>query len=1090
VLGWASPGNAQPRPGLKAQPLNVASQVSAPKSPTSRLAKSDQALLARTDSAIVNIVIKLDYDSVATYVGGVRGYPATSPAVTGRPLTGSADEARYTGYIATLENTVLADLGRRVPQARVGQRLRTVYGGVAAVVPANRVKDLLSIKGVVAVQSDSLRKPLTDASPAFLRATSLYPQLGGTSNAGRGVIFGVLDTGAWPEHPSFADQGNLSAPPPRPDGQPRVCNFGDDPFTPANDPFACQKKLIQGQPFLATYLSDPARAAAEPFQTARDSNGHGTHTGSTAAGDRLTSAPVLGVDRGPLNGMAPGAYVAVYKVCGIQGCFDSDSAAAVQDAIRAGVKVINFSISGGTDPFSDPVELAFLDAYAAGVFVSASAGNEGPGAGTVNHVSPWVTSVAASTQRREFDSTLTVRAGNGDAVTFVGASITPGAGPAPVVLSSEAPYGNANCSVPAPAGTFTGKIVACQRGGGIARVTKGFNVLQGGAVGMILYNPTLADVETDTHYLPTVHLADGTQFVAFMNSHTGEIASFTAGTRVQGQGDVMAAFSSRGPGGNFVKPDVTAPGVQILAGDTPFEETVGESGPAGELFQAIAGTSMSSPHTAGAALLLRALHPDWTPGQIKSALMTTAVEQVVKEDLTTASDPFDRGAGRIDLQPAGNPGLTLDETAARMAALGNDPLNAVHLNVPSVNAPIMPGSLTTTRTVKNVTSRIQNYQTSADAPAGTAIDVSPRTFSVRPGQTAAIIITIRATVGSVAQQKFGAVRLRPTGGAGLPALHLPVAFRPTQGAVGLTSTCAASEMAVGSTTDCTVTATNNSFQNTTVALTTTTNDPLAITAANGATLINPHRVVQQATLPGAQPGAPSIDPGELFGYIPLDAFGVTPTSIGDEDILNFNVPAFNYTGVSYNTVGVDSNGYIVVGGGTAEDNNCCNLPPQIPDPARPNNILAPFWTDLDGTGAPGIFAAVLTDGVNSWLVIEWRVNVFGTTSGRVFQVWIGVNGPEDITFAYNPAALPGDPNGQRFLVGAENVNGTGGDQLPEGQLPTTDLRVTSTAPTPGGSTSYTITVRGDFAGTGQVTTSMVSPIVPGTTVVGNTIIVR
>ncbi len=143
----------------------------------------------------------------------------------------------------------------------------------------------------------------------------------------------MLDTGAWPEHPSFADQGNLSAPPPKADGTPRACNFGDNPLTPASDPFVCSNKLIGGQPFLATYLSSPARAAAEPYHTARDSNGHGTHTGTTTAGNPLASAPVLGVDRGPLHGIAPGAWVSVYKVCGISGCFGSDSAAAVQQAI-------------------------------------------------------------------------------------------------------------------------------------------------------------------------------------------------------------------------------------------------------------------------------------------------------------------------------------------------------------------------------------------------------------------------------------------------------------------------------------------------------------------------------------------------------------------------------------------------------------------------------------------------------------------------------------------------------------------------------------------------------------------------------------
>ena len=148
--------------------------------------------------------------------------------------------------------------------------------------------------------------------------------------------------------------------------------------------------------------------------------------------------------------------------------------------------------------------MAFLDAYAAGVFVAASAGNDGPGAATANHLSPWVTTVAASTQTprvRHSDPHATA----GDTATFTGASITAGAGPLPIVLASDAPYGTPLCDVPAAPGSFAGKIVACQRGGN-ARVDKGFNVKQGGAVGMMLYNPSLADVETDNHWLPTVHL--------------------------------------------------------------------------------------------------------------------------------------------------------------------------------------------------------------------------------------------------------------------------------------------------------------------------------------------------------------------------------------------------------------------------------------------------------------------------------------------------------------------------------------------------------------------------------------------------------
>ena len=1066
-------------PALSGASLTPAGRVQADKAPTSRLAETDQSLLGKSDAAPVQVMIKLDYDSVATYGGGIRGLEATSPSVTGKALTDAATaRQRYEAHIAGKEQAFTAELANRVPQATVGRSLRTVYGGVAAQVPANRIADVLAIPGVVAVQRDALNKPLTDSSPQFLGAPSAYNQLGTTANAGQGVIYGNLDTGVWPEHPSFADQGNLPAPP----GPARVCNFGDNPLTPANDPFVCQHKLIGGQPFLATYLSDPARAGAEPFHTARDSNGHGTHTASTAGGNIVDNVSVLGSPLPDIHGLAPGAWVMEYKVCGIQGCFSSDSAAAVEQAILDGVDVINFSISGGTQPFSDPVELAFLDAYAAGVFVSTSAGNEGPGAGTVNHLSPWVASVAASTQTREFATTLTVHAGNGDTFTMDGASITPGAGLAPIVLSSEAPYANQFCTTPAAPGSLAGKIVACARGADIARVTKGYNVLQGGAVGMVLYNPTLADTETDTHYLPAVHLADGTTFVAFMNGHSGETASFPAGVSRNGQGDVMAAFSSRGPGGNFIKPDITAPGVQILAGDTPVAEDPTSSGPAGEYFQAIAGTSMSSPHDAGAAILLRAVNPDWTPGQVKSALMTTALQSVVKEDGTTPADPFDYGSGRVQLTNSWKPGLTFDETAARMAALGNDPINAVHLNIPSVNAPVVPGRLSTIRTAKNVSGLRMRYDVRTTAPAGASITVLPSSFMLDPGQSIDLTVTIASSAPPA--QYFGEVRLVPRRGE-FPTLHLPVAFVTGQASVSLASSCSPATIPVNGISSCQITATNNSFDTTTVDLRTTLSNKLKVDSVSNAFIVD-NRTVEKpnVTLAGATPGVPSVDPGALFGYLPLDAFGVTPISIGDEEIINFNVPSFVYNGVTYSQLGVDSNGYLLAGGGSSQDNECCNLP-NGPSPARPNNMLAPFWTDLDGSGTTGIFAATLTDGVNTWIVVEYRVNVFGTTSPRVFQAWIGVDGVQDITYAY-PGPLA-DPNGQPFLVGAENALGQGDVTA---TLPTQDLRVTSSAPTPGQAVSYTVNVRGVDTGTGTVTTEMQGEGLPGVTIVTSQVTIR
>jgi subtilisin family serine protease len=903
------------------------------------------------------------------------------------------------------------------------------------------------------------------------------------------VIVGVLDTGAWPEHPSYVDHGNLPAPPPKADGSPRTCNFGDNPLTPASDPFVCQDKLISGQPFLATYN---AVFGDEPYpNSARDSDGHGTHTSTTAAGGPVAHADPLGIDRGAIHGIAPGAHVAVYKVCGPQGCFQSDSVRAVGQAILDGVKAINFSISGGTDPYTDAVELAFLDAYAAGTLASASAGNEGPGAGTVNHNSPWVLTVAASTQQRTFRSTITL-GGGGANLQVSGATITSGiASPLPVVKGSDPPYSNVGCDAPAAPGTFTGKIVACQRGAN--RVLRGFNVFQGGAAGMILYNAEPLDVMTDNHWLPTVHInqPESQQLLDFLTAHPGATASFPQGTRTTWQGDRVTYFSSRGPGADWLKPDITAPGLQILAGNTPTPNPAEPVlGPPGNLFQAIAGTSMSSPHAAGSVALVAALHPTWTPGQIKSALETTArTAGVTKQDGTTPADPFDVGGGRVDLSKAGDPGLTFDETAAEYAAGALTPLDRIDLNTPSVNAPTMPGVISTTRTAKNVTNRILTYGVSTQSPAGSSISVSPGLFVLRPGHQITLNITISAPAIATGQY-FGRINLNQIGGP--RDLHLPVAFFKQQGIVTLSQSCDPSTIKVNTDrSTCGVTVQNNSLSPADVNTSSTTSLNLEVTEATGATKVNNHKVTATATLAARQPDAPGIEPGELFGYIPLDAFGVTPIGVGDEQALNFNVPAFSFAGQTFTQLGVVSDGYLVAGGASGQD--ITFVPQSLPDPARPNGVLAPFWTDLDGTGAPGIFIATLTDGTNDWIVVESRLNIFGTASQRVFQVWIGVNGTEDITFAYDPTNLPAaPPAGFGLTVGAENTDGSAGDQiappLPE-TPPTEDQRVSSTPGAPGGALSYSFQVKGVFRGTGTVRTDLTTPLVRGTTTDVDTITV-
>src|SRR6266700_6936107 len=215
-------------------PLTPAGEAPGAKSASSRLARTDRSLLGLRSTAPVHVLVKLDYDSLAAYAGQLKGLPATSPSVTHRGLSLRSDAARrYQGFVQGVEQRFVDALGVRVSAARAGARLRTTYGGVAVTLPSNQVAELLKLPGVIAVQRDALAKPLTDSSPAFIGAPTIYNQLGQTADdAGKGVIVGVLDTGAWPEHPSYVDHGNLPAPPPKADGTPRTCNFGDNPLTP------------------------------------------------------------------------------------------------------------------------------------------------------------------------------------------------------------------------------------------------------------------------------------------------------------------------------------------------------------------------------------------------------------------------------------------------------------------------------------------------------------------------------------------------------------------------------------------------------------------------------------------------------------------------------------------------------------------------------------------------------------------------------------------------------------------------------------------------------------------------------------------
>ncbi len=998
---------------------------------------------------LVSVIVKLDVTPLAAYRGGITGLAPTSPSVTGAAKLDvlAPDSLAYLHYVDGVLSTFTQNLVAKIAGAKVVHRYNVVLGGVSLVLPRAQLPTLEAMPGVQAVYPDQLLQPLTDRSPLFIGAPTLWTQLGGRTMAGEGVIVGVLDTGIWPEHPSFSDpdpSGKSYATPVGWNGT--ACDFGS--ATPGDAPFTCNNKLLGAERFMATYDVAVGLTPGE-FVSARDDDGHGTHTSSTAAGNGTVAASIFGVDRGLVSGIAPRAGVAMYKVCGASGCYSSDSAAAVQQAILDGVDTINFSISGGASPYSDVVSLAFLDAFNAGVFVAASAGNSGPGANTTDHREPWVTTVAASTENRAFENSAAVTADGGASLDFTGASITGGAGPAPVIVPAD-PF----CLTPLAPGSVSGAIVVCERGNS-GRVDKGYNVLQGGAAGMILYNQSTAvtDLETDNHFLPTIHTQylNGLDLLDFLDAGTNVQATLSEGVKTAAQGDVLASFSSRGGTGLTLgvnKPDITAPGVQILAGASPRHVDIA-GGPQGELFQAIAGTSMASPHIAGSAALMQALYPGWTPGQIKSALMTTALAAVRKEDGVTPATPFDDGSGRVNLRRAWEAWATIDATGADYLTHQNDLWNA---NYPSLYLPAIPGRISVQRTLHNELGSGYPVQLTVRSPSDLKI-TTPSSIYLPAGGDAVIDIAVDASRVPAGETRFATLRL--TAGPNDPSLQLPITVVRKDPVVTLSKSCSPASIPLAATTTCTLTATNTVLVDADVSISDSLPGSLRIIPASITGAVQSgNGVVFDGTLAGGDPPSVAVGPGTSpAGYLPLSLFAIAPIGgVGDETISNFNVPAFEFAGEVYTQLGIVSNGYVVVGGGSSSDVSYVN-PTPLPDASAPNNVLAPFWTDLNPGVGGAVRIGVLTDGVSSWIVVDWEaVKEYSSASTDSFQIWIGVNGVQDISFVYGP--LGGNGDGGLLTVGAENQLGNRGSSYyfdGTGTLPTssTQLAVTSTPATVG-----------------------------------------
>lgn len=628
-----------------------------------------------------------------------------------------------------------------LPATTSGQRTKMVHSyrnvviGFAAKLTAEEAEAMKRKEGVVSARPEKVYSLHTTHSPDFL---GLHQNLGfwNQSNYGEGVIIGLLDTGITPGHPSFSDEG-MPPPPAKWKGK---CEFDA----------GCNNKLIGARNFVEGDKGPPT-----------DEEGHGTHTASTAGGNFVEGANVFGNANGTAVGMAPLAHLAMYKVCGDL-CSESAILAAMDAAVEDGVDVLSLSLGGGSVPFyMDSIAVGAFTAIQKGIFVSCSAGNDGPMYGTLSNEAPWILTVGAST----IDRSIAAIAKLGNGLTFDGESLFQPKDFHSTLLPLV--YAGANGEVSsafcAPGSLkdvdVKGKVVLCERGGDIDRIVKGQEVKDNGGAAMILMNDQLNGFSTiaDPHVLPATHVGyeAGLSIKEYINSTTNPTATILFKGTVIGNPSApeVTSFSSRGPNmqsSGILKPDIIGPGVSILAA---WPVSVENQTNTKSTFNMISGTSMSCPHLGGIAALLKSSHPDWSPAAIKSAIMTTASfvnlrgKPIVDETNATA-DIYATGAGHVNPPNASDPGLIYDlqpadyipylcglnytdeEVGGIVALAVNCSTESIiaeaELNYPSFSI-VLPesGSQTYTRTVTNVGPASSSYSYQVVAPEGVDVSVTP-----------------------------------------------------------------------------------------------------------------------------------------------------------------------------------------------------------------------------------------------------------------------------------------------------------------------------------------------------------------------------
>ncbi len=743
-------------------------------------------------------IVVMAKEAVAAYDGGVPGLAPTKPELGSKVDAADPDVQKYQRYLTQEQQRVAG-----AKNVRIEKNLTVALNGFVASLTGQQAKELAASKGVVTVAPDTLLQP--DSSSAQWLGLSggngiWQDQYGGSANAGKGVVVGVLDTGYTPGNPLVAGnqvqplQGEAKMGEPYRDAAGGISMLKADGDTfrgecQSGQGFAgteCNSKVISARYYGETYLANTLIGDRDPKELVSpvDTNNHGTHTAGTAVGSEGVQVNMPGRSPDIASGVAPGAKLAVYKVCWTTGCYTSDSVQAIDQAVLDGVDVINFSISGSNTRVNDPVSLAFLSAASAGIVVSASAGNSGPEANTVNHGGPWVTTVAATTWPDEAKGTLELA----DGTRYRGSSIASASVfNKPLVLAETLAPAGASASKLCMPGSLdpaktADKIVVCERGVN-ARVEKSQVVKDAGGVGMVLGNPTPNSSDLDVHAVPSVHL-DAPDYLALRATlvsapgQPGNIVNRDTSGKPVDKTPQIAGFSSRGPhnaaGGDILKPDLAATGVNVLSGFSPIAS-------GGSQFGYASGTSMAAPHVAGYAAMILGKYPTASPAAVKSAMMTTA-GNVLNADGSRNTDKLAVGAGQVDPLRFLSPGLYFEagnkDYLGYLLGLGYNlgidglsPVKARDFNQASVAVGNLDGRVETSRTATALTPGV--YQISVDTPGVRVRTIPSILVFEQAGASKTFKIVIERSGGASGQIYNGDITLS---GAGVK-VKMPVSIR-------------------------------------------------------------------------------------------------------------------------------------------------------------------------------------------------------------------------------------------------------------------------------------------------------------------------